>query len=108
MTNDYFFYVLYCADRTLYAGYTTDLTRRLKEHNSGKGAKYTQVARRRPARMVYAERFASKSQAMSAEYHFKQYTRSEKDAYLSAQGVRSYQSASLVLVNRVDEGGKLC
>ena len=43
-TKQYFFYVLYCADHTLYTGYTVDLEARTASHNAGKGAKYTQQA----------------------------------------------------------------
>src|SRR5574341_265860 len=49
MANHYF-YVLLCADKTLYGGYTTDLQKRLETHNAGKGAKYTQP--RRPVQLI--------------------------------------------------------
>ena len=55
-----YFYVLWCKDRSFYAGYTTDLKRREKEHNEGIGAKYTRPVSRRPLKMIYAETFASK------------------------------------------------
>ena len=54
-TKQYFFYVLYCADHTLYTGYTVDLEARTASHNAGKGAKYTQQAKRRTVRLLYAE-----------------------------------------------------
>ena len=38
-----YMYVVECADGTLYTGYTTDVERRLKTHNAGKGAKYTRA-----------------------------------------------------------------
>lgn len=82
VTKQHYFYVLECQDHTYYAGYTTDLTRRLEEHNSGKGAKYTRLAKRRPAQMIHHERFDSKSVAMKAEYAFKQLTRKQKEIYL--------------------------
>ena len=37
----YYAYLLRCADDTLYAGYTDDLSKRVAVHNQGKGAKYT-------------------------------------------------------------------
>lgn len=83
MAKLFYFYVLYCKDDTLYAGYTTDLNRRIDEHNSGKGAKYTRVAKRRPAKMIYSESFTSKSDAMKAEYAFKQLSRKAKEAYIA-------------------------
>lgn len=85
-TNKAYFYVLHCQDDTLYAGYTTDLSRRLKEHNSGKGAKYTSLKKRRPVKMIYHESFDTKSDAMKAEYAFKQLTRPQKERYIQKNG----------------------
>ncbi len=78
----HYFYVLLCQDNTFYGGYTTDLNRRLAEHNSGKGAKYTRLKKRRPMQMIHHEIFETKSEAMKAEYAFKQLTRSQKENYL--------------------------
>lgn len=78
----HYFYVLLCKDHTFYGGYTIDLDRRLEEHNSGKGAKYTRLAKRRPATMIHHEVFDSRSDAMKAEYAFKQLTRPQKERYL--------------------------
>ncbi|MBM6615998.1 GIY-YIG nuclease family protein [Desemzia sp. RIT804] len=83
-----YFYVLYCNDGTFYGGYTTELKRREEEHNSGTGAKYTKPAKRRPLRMIYAEAFATRSEATKAEYAFKQRTRKRKIQYLMQQGVK--------------------
>lgn len=88
MTSDeihHYFYVLHCQDDTLYAGYTTDLKRRLVEHNSGKGAKYTRIEKRRPMVMIHHERFATRSEAMQKEYAFKQLSRQQKEKYLDCQ-----------------------
>ncbi len=82
-----YFYVLYCQDHTLYAGYTTDLKRRENEHNQGVGAKYTQPASRRPLTMIYAETYDTRSQAMKAEAAFKKLTRPQKEKYLAANGL---------------------
>lgn len=71
-----YMYVVRCADDTLYTGYTTDVDRRLKQHNSGKGAKYTR--NRRPVELVYVEEYADKREAMRAEYAFKQLSRQQK------------------------------
>jgi len=58
----YFLYILQCADQTLYTGITTDLDRRIKEHNSSKlGAKYTKI--RRPLKLVYSQQFTDRSEA---------------------------------------------
>ena len=76
-----YMYVVRCADDTLYTGYTTDLERRIKTHNAGKGAKYTRV--RRPVKLIYSESFASKNQAMSAEATFTRKTRKQKLVYIA-------------------------
>ena len=82
-----YFYVLLCKDNTLYGGYTTDLTRREMEHNSGTGAKYTRPRTRRPLNMIYAETFETKPEALRAEYAFKQLPRAKKEQYLKQGGV---------------------
>lgn len=87
MASVSYFYVLYCQDSSLYAGYTTDLKRRLSEHNSGQGAKYTRPLSRRPVTLLYAQAYGTKSEAMQAEYAFKQLTRPQKECFLQEQGV---------------------
>lgn len=69
-------YIVKCRDGSLYTGWTTDLERRIKEHNSGKGAKYTKS--RRPVALVYYETFDSKQEAMKREYAIKQLRRKDK------------------------------
>ncbi len=71
-----FVYIVKCRDNTLYTGYTTDLNRRIKEHNNGVGAKYTKG--RLPVELVYFEKHDSKSEAMSREYRIKSLTRAKK------------------------------
>ena len=59
-----------CADSSLYTGITTELERRVKEHNeSEKGAKYTKV--RRPVHLVYSEKYSDRSSASKREYEIK-------------------------------------
>jgi putative endonuclease len=74
---DHYVYVLRCADDTLYTGYTTDVERRVAEHDAGEGAKYTRG--RTPVELVHVESFDSKSGAMSREYEIKQWSRAEKE-----------------------------
>ncbi len=74
----WFLYVLRCDDGTLYTGVTTDIQRRLNEHNtSSRGAKYTKT--RRPVKVVYWTGFKNRSAAQKAEYKFKQLTRKQKE-----------------------------
>ncbi|KTG29437.1 GIY-YIG nuclease family protein [Haloferax profundi] len=72
----HFVYVLQCNDESLYTGYTTDVERRVAEHNAGDGAKYTRG--RTPVELVHVEEFDSKSAAMSREYEIKQLRRQQK------------------------------
>lgn len=66
-----------CADGTLYSGVTTDVERRIKEHNdSPKGAKYTRA--KRPVVLVYTETCADRTEATRREYMLKQLSRDEK------------------------------
>ncbi|QKY20821.1 GIY-YIG nuclease family protein [Halolamina sp. CBA1230] len=73
----HYVYVLSCADDTLYTGYTTDVARRVAEHDAGEGAKYTRG--RTPVELVHVESFETKSAAMSREYEIKQRSRAEKE-----------------------------
>lgn len=70
-------YILHCADNTLYTGITTDIDRRIHEHNNGvKGARYTRS--RRPVTLAYQEPYASRADASRREYSIKQLHRTEK------------------------------
>lgn len=70
-------YVVECADGTLYTGITTDLVRRIGEHNDSlKGARYTRA--KRPVRLVYSEQVPDRSTASKREYEVKHLSREEK------------------------------
>jgi len=70
-------YLLRCADGTLYAGVSTDVARRVAEHNgSGKGAKYTRA--RRPVSLIYTKRFKDRSAAQKQEAAIKALSRRDK------------------------------
>ena len=73
----YYIYILECSDNTLYTGYTDNLEKRIKNHNAGKGAKYTKG--RLPVQLLYYETFDDKKEAMSREWYIKhKLTREEK------------------------------
>lgn len=76
-------YLLECADKTLYCGWTNDLEKRVKAHNSGMGAKYTKP--RRPVTLVYYEEFQTKEEAMRREVAIKKLTRKEKEQLIAKQ-----------------------
>ena len=80
-------YVLECADGTYYTGYTTDVDRRVAEHDAGEGAKYTRG--RTPVELVHAEEFQTRSAAMRREAEIKRLSRAAKEALVaSASGDR--------------------
>ena len=72
----YFIYIVKCKDETYYTGYTTNIEKRIKAHNEGKGAKYTRG--RLPVKLVYWEQYEEKTQALKREYAIKQLTRKQK------------------------------
>jgi len=78
----YWVYMVRCADDTLYTGITDNLERRIKTHNSGKGAKYTRG--RGPVVLVYQEACADKPEALRRELAIKQMSRREKLCLLEA------------------------
>ena len=90
MDHKAYMYVLECRDGSYYTGYTTDVKRRLAVHNSGKGAKYTRA--RLPVKLIYAQGFASKEEAMSAEALLKRKKRPQKERFLSENQDRNLLS----------------
>ncbi len=73
----YYLYILLCSDNTLYTGITTDLDRRIIEHNTTTlGAKYTSM--RRPVRAVYSKKFKDRSLASKEEARIKKLDRQGK------------------------------
>ena len=77
MKNSYTLYILQCADGSLYTGITTDMERRLAEHNGSLlGARYTSV--RRPVILVYQKAYRNRSQASIEESRVKKLSRAEK------------------------------
>ena len=75
--RDHYVYVLECADGTLYTGYTTDVERRIAEHDAGEGAKYTRG--RTPVEVVLTEGFDTRAAALRREYEVKALSRREKE-----------------------------
>ncbi|MDD2702724.1 MAG: GIY-YIG nuclease family protein [Candidatus Omnitrophica bacterium] len=69
-------YIVRCNDGTLYTGMTNDLVRRVTAHNTGKGCRFTRG--RTPVRLLYSEKFSSKSGALKREIAVKRLTRKQK------------------------------
>lgn len=85
----YFVYILECNDGSLYTGITTDVTKRLAEHNSSlKGAKYTKA--RRSVKLLYKESSIDRSSASKREYEIKKLPRLKK-----LQLILSFPTSSL-------------
>lgn len=78
--SGFFVYMLRCADGSLYTGWTTDLERRLNQHNQGTASKYTRA--RLPVTMVYHQEVDSRSEALKREWAIKKLSRSEKERLL--------------------------
>ena len=69
-------YIIECKDSKLYTGITNNLNRRLSEHNSGRGGRFTKF--RRPVKLVYHQEVSNKSEALKREIEIKKLARSEK------------------------------
>lgn len=74
--NMCYVYILECADKSLYTGWTVNLDNRLKKHNEGKASKYTRT--RLPVKLVYYETYESKIDAQKREWNIKKLSRREK------------------------------
>lgn len=85
MQQTWHVYILRCADGTLYTGITTDIERRLKEHNSSdRGARYTRS--RRPVRLAWSEEAESHAAASRREHDIRKLDRHGKLALLAGRG----------------------
>lgn len=72
----YFVYLLQCSGNSIYTGITTDLSRRFLEHKNKKGGAYT--ASHKAEKIIYTEKFATKSQALRREAEIKSWRREKK------------------------------
>ena len=74
-------YILRCADGSYYVGHTDDIERRIAEHKQGMITVYTR--KRRPVRLVFAEEFPTRYEALSAERQIKGWSRAKKEALIN-------------------------
>jgi putative endonuclease len=74
--NNWLVYILECSDSSLYTGITTNIDRRINQHNSKKGAKYTK--NKTPVKLVYLKDGFDRSSALKEEYRIKKLSRKEK------------------------------
>ena len=83
LRTECFCYILECLDGSFYTGWTTDPERRVKEHNAGRGARYTRA--RRPVRLVYVESQPDKISALKRERAIKTMKREQKRRLIQQQ-----------------------
>lgn len=81
--DKWYVYILECSDGSLYTGITNDVQKRLKQHNDGKGAKYTKG--RGPLKLLKTFEFENKSLAAKEEYRIKQLTKKQKIELLNTK-----------------------
>ena len=86
-------YIILCSDNSLYTGITTDIERRLRQHESGRGAKYFRG--RQPMELVYLENSHSRSSASKREAEIKRMTRADKCLLVSSGGIGIGTSSDL-------------
>ncbi len=80
----WFIYILLCSDKSLYTGITNNLKGRFKEHQEGKGGKYTRS--HKPLKIVYFEEVPTKSLALKRELEIKKYSKSAKITLINKPG----------------------
>ncbi len=78
--NSWIVYILRCSDGSYYTGITNSLTRRIEQHNAGKGAKYTKG--RRPVELVYHENQPNRSSASRREAEIKALSKKQKETLI--------------------------
>jgi len=104
----YYVYMMRCEDGSLYAGITTDLQRRFKEHTrqdkSGRGARYT--ALRRPIGYAAAWSSAGRAEASRLEYRIKKLTHGQKLTLIAGNSEPPFDMAEYTRVN-INEKGEL-
>jgi predicted GIY-YIG superfamily endonuclease len=77
----HYFYILRCADASLYVGETAALDDRVRLHNTGRGPTFTRI--RRPVALVYSETHKSREAALNRERQVKRWTRAKKEALVA-------------------------
>jgi putative endonuclease len=83
----YYTYIVLCSNGTYYTGYTNNVSSRLKQHNSGNGAKY--LRGRGPVKLVYAKKYAYSKNALHAERNLKKLTRTQKEDLIRAYAIET-------------------
>lgn len=90
----WYVYIIRCKDGTYYTGITTDVDRRLKEHNSGTGAKYTRS--RTPVELEECKEFKNRSEASKEEARIKKLTRVRKEKLIGEWRVERLRKENVI------------
>ena len=77
----WFFYIVRCADDSLYIGETKNIAKRLEDHNRGRGGPHT--FKRRPVALAYAEEHPARADCLARERQVKGWTRAKKEALIA-------------------------
>ncbi len=72
-------YIVECKDGSYYTGITTDINKRIAQHNSGRGSKYIRIHGGVPVTLCYIEEHPNRSEASKREWAIKQLTRKQKE-----------------------------
>ena len=81
-------YIIECKNGTFYTGITTDITRRIKQHNTGQGSKYVKRYGGVPVTLRYIEDQPNRSEASKRECAIKKLTRKEKEQLINDKEIR--------------------
>ncbi len=93
-----FVYILRCSDGSLYTGYTLDLDRRIKQHQAGRGGRYTRS--RTPVELVYSEPFQTQRAAMQRELQIKLLPRARKLALIEGAELQAARDRPIKIRRR--------
>lgn len=80
MSNDFYVYILRCANGAYYVGHTDDIEKRMAEHGDGKFGGYT--SRHKPIELVFLQSFQTREDAFRAEHKIKNWSRKKKEALI--------------------------
>ena len=102
MDKNWYLYILRCGDGTLYTGITTDVEKRLEQHRTGKGAKYTRG--RQPLELVYQENCEDHSAALKREYEIKKMPRDAKMRLITKTDEKIALCEPAICISRGESG----
>lgn len=88
ISSVWYLYIALCGDNTLYTGVTTDITRRIEQHNAGTGAKYTRG--RGPIKLLFCEEYPDRSKAQIEESRIKKLSKKNKQLLISEKLLKKF------------------